>query len=93
MGVPARSPKAWPGSTLLVVDTNSEIRELLTSRRARITPDHVGLATYGPHRVPALRRAEVPVLAGVSVSYHTRPLGSWAATVDGAEPARVTDQS
>jgi transcriptional regulator with XRE-family HTH domain len=54
------------------VDTKSEIREFLTSRRARITPDQVGLATYGPRRVPGLRREEVAVLAGVSVPYYTR---------------------
>jgi transcriptional regulator with XRE-family HTH domain len=54
------------------VDTKSEIREFLTSRRARITPDQVGLASYGPRRVPGLRREEVAVLAGVSVPYYTR---------------------
>jgi transcriptional regulator with XRE-family HTH domain len=54
------------------VDTKSEIREFLTSRRARITPDQVGLPTYGPRRVPGLRREEVAVLAGVSVPYYTR---------------------
>jgi transcriptional regulator with XRE-family HTH domain len=55
-----------------VVDTKSEIREFLTSRRARITPDQVGLPSYGPRRVPGLRREEVAVLAGVSVPYYTR---------------------
>jgi len=54
------------------VDTRSEIREFLTSRRARITPDQVGLPTYGSRRVPGLRREEVAVLAGVSVPYYTR---------------------
>jgi transcriptional regulator with XRE-family HTH domain len=54
------------------VDTRSEIREFLTSRRARITPDQVGLPAYGSRRVPGLRREEVAVLAGVSVPYYTR---------------------
>jgi transcriptional regulator with XRE-family HTH domain len=54
------------------VETRSEIREFLTSRRGRITPDQVGLPTYGPRRVPGLRREEVAVLAGVSVPYYTR---------------------
>ena len=54
------------------MDTRSEIREFLTSRRARITPDQVGLPTYGSRRVPGLRREEVAVLAGVSVPYYTR---------------------
>src|SRR2546421_512034 len=54
------------------MDARSEIKEFLTSRRARITPDQVGLATYGSRRVPGLRREEVAVLAGVSVPYYTR---------------------
>jgi transcriptional regulator with XRE-family HTH domain len=54
------------------VDTKTEINEFLTSRRARITPDQAGLPTYGPRRVPGLRREEVAVLAGVSVPYYTR---------------------
>jgi transcriptional regulator with XRE-family HTH domain len=54
------------------VQTRSEIREFLTSRRAKITPDQVGLTAYGPRRVRGLRREEVAVLAGVSVPYYTR---------------------
>ena len=60
------------GSTLWSVDTKQEIREFLTSRRARITPDQVELTSYGPRRVPGLRREEVAVLAGVSIQYYTR---------------------
>jgi transcriptional regulator with XRE-family HTH domain len=55
------------------VDATSEIREFLTTRRARITPDHVGLPVYGDNRrVPGLRREEVALLAGVSVDYYTK---------------------
>jgi transcriptional regulator with XRE-family HTH domain len=54
------------------MDADSEIKEFLTSRRARITPEQAGLASYGPRRVPGLRREEVAVLAGVSVPYYTR---------------------
>jgi transcriptional regulator with XRE-family HTH domain len=55
------------------VDTRSEIREFLTSRRAKITPDQAGLPVYGDNRrVPGLRREEVALLAGVSVDYYTR---------------------
>jgi transcriptional regulator with XRE-family HTH domain len=55
------------------MDAKSEIREFLTSRRAKITPDQVGLPIYGEHRrVPGLRREEVALLAGVSVDYYTR---------------------
>ena len=55
------------------MDNRSEIREFLTSRRARITPDQAGLPAYGGHRrVAGLRREEVAMLAGVSVDYYTR---------------------
>ncbi len=56
------------------MDTRNEIREFLTSRRAKITPEHAGLRTYGtsPRRVQGLRREEVALLAGVSVDYYTR---------------------
>jgi transcriptional regulator with XRE-family HTH domain len=56
------------------VDTRSEVREFLTSRRAKITPEQAGLATYGygPRRVPGLRREEVALLAGVSIAYYTK---------------------
>jgi transcriptional regulator with XRE-family HTH domain len=55
------------------VDTRSEIREFLTSRRAKITPDQAGLPIYGDNRrVPGLRREEVALLVGVSVDYYTR---------------------
>ena len=55
------------------VDTRSEMREFLTSRRAKITPEQAGLRTFGgTRRVPGLRREEVALLAGVSVDYYTR---------------------
>jgi transcriptional regulator with XRE-family HTH domain len=54
------------------VDAKTEIREFLTTRRARITPEQAGLPTYGARRVPGLRREEVAVLAGVSAPYYTR---------------------
>jgi transcriptional regulator with XRE-family HTH domain len=57
----------------VVVDNRNEIRQFLTSRRARITPEQAGLPTYGGNRrVAGLRREEVALLAGVSVDYYTR---------------------
>ena len=51
----------------------NEIREFLTSRRARITPDQAGLRAYGSRRrVTGLRREEVAMLAGISVEYYTQ---------------------
>src|SRR2546427_8321596 len=68
-----RVPQRWAaGFTLAFVDTKKEIRDFLTSRRARITPEQAGLRSYGSRRVPGLRREEVAVLARVSVPYYTR---------------------
>jgi transcriptional regulator with XRE-family HTH domain len=55
------------------MDNRSDVSEFLTSRRARITPEQVGLPTYGDNRrVPGLRRSEVAMLAGMSLEYYTR---------------------
>ena len=55
------------------MNADQEIREFLTSRRARLTPEHAGLPTYGrSRRVEGLRREEVALLAGISVEYYTR---------------------
>jgi transcriptional regulator with XRE-family HTH domain len=54
-------------------EPNSELRDFLRSRRAKITPEEAGLAPQpGTRRVPGLRREEVAQLAGVSVDYYVR---------------------
>jgi transcriptional regulator with XRE-family HTH domain len=55
------------------MDPTADIREFLTSRRARLTPADVGLPDFGGRRrVPGLRREEVALLAGMSVEYYVR---------------------
>ncbi|GAA0241762.1 helix-turn-helix transcriptional regulator [Cryptosporangium japonicum] len=46
--------------------------ELLRSRREHLTPDDVGLESFGRRRTAGLRREELAQLAGVSVDYLTR---------------------
>jgi transcriptional regulator with XRE-family HTH domain len=54
-------------------DVQTDIREFLSSRRARLTPEQAGLPAYGGNRrVKGLRREEVAMLAGVSVDYYVR---------------------
>jgi transcriptional regulator with XRE-family HTH domain len=48
-----------------------ELAEFLRTRRARITPDDVGLPAGGRRRTPGLRREEVAGLAGVGVTWYT----------------------
>jgi transcriptional regulator with XRE-family HTH domain len=55
-----------------VVTTSAEIREFLTSRRARVSPGQAGFPAHGDRRVAGLRREEVAELAGVSVEWYTR---------------------
>ncbi|WP_420879945.1 helix-turn-helix transcriptional regulator [Rhodococcus sp. (in: high G+C Gram-positive bacteria)] len=54
------------------MDNRADIRGFLASRRAKLTPDMVGLPTSARRRVPGLRREEVAVLAGVSTEWYTR---------------------
>jgi len=54
------------------VDNRQEVREFLTTRRARITPEQAGLPATGARRVPGLRRSEVATIAGLSVEYYAR---------------------
>ncbi|MEU4732212.1 helix-turn-helix transcriptional regulator [Streptomyces sp. NPDC023588] len=54
------------------MDNQEEVREFLTSRRAKITPEQAGLPTGPRRRVPGLRRSEVAALADVSVEYYAK---------------------
>ena len=66
------------------MDTKAEVRDFLTSRRARTTPGEAGLTSYGTRQVPGLRREEVATLAGVSVDYYNRmERGNLAGVSDG----------
>lgn len=51
---------------------SGELGDFLRTRRARLTPADLGLTSYGARRVPGLRREELAMLAGVSVTYYTR---------------------
>jgi len=55
------------------VTIKDDVREFLTTRRAKVTPEQAGLPTFGDkRRVPGLRREEVAMLAGVSADYYVR---------------------
>ena len=81
------------------MDAKSEIREFLTSRRAKITLEQAGLRTYGgQRRVPGLRREEVALLAGVSVDCYTclergNPSGVSEAVLEGLARALQLDEA
>jgi transcriptional regulator with XRE-family HTH domain len=55
------------------VDNKAEVREFLSSRRARLKPEQAGLPAYGGNRrVPGLRREEAAMLSGLSVDYYVQ---------------------
>jgi transcriptional regulator with XRE-family HTH domain len=55
------------------VDHSQEVREYLTTRRARISPEDAGIIGDGEvRRVAGLRREEVAALAGMSIDYYKR---------------------
>jgi transcriptional regulator with XRE-family HTH domain len=74
IGVPAAPPyEAGYCPTVDSVSSGNEIREFLTTRRARVTPERAGLRAYGGRRrVSGLRREEVALLASISVEYYTQ---------------------
>ncbi|MFE3451967.1 helix-turn-helix domain-containing protein [Nonomuraea sp. NPDC059194] len=49
-----------------------DIKDFLTTRRAKITPEQMGLPSGARRRVPGLRREEVALLAGVSAEYYVQ---------------------
>jgi transcriptional regulator with XRE-family HTH domain len=58
---------------MATIDLRREVREFLSSRRARLRPEQAGLPAYGGNRrVKGLRREEVALLAGVSIDYYVR---------------------
>src|SRR5579871_5634459 len=55
----------------LELDRHQELAEFLRSRRARLSPEQVGLSRGLRRRTPGLRREEVASLAGISPEWYT----------------------
>jgi transcriptional regulator with XRE-family HTH domain len=65
----------------------AELGDFLKTRRARLSPEDVGLPPGPRRRTPGLRREEVAMLAGVGVSWYTwleqgRPINASAQVLD-----------
>jgi transcriptional regulator with XRE-family HTH domain len=54
------------------MDNRDEVREFLMTRRAKVAPAAVGIPAGTNRRVRGLRRAEVAMLAGLSVEYYAK---------------------
>lgn len=80
------------------MDNKAEVREFLTTRRARVAPEQVGLPAGANRRVPGLRRAEVAMLADVSVEYYAKLergqiAGASAAVLESLSRALLLDET
>jgi transcriptional regulator with XRE-family HTH domain len=81
------------------MDSHSEIREFLMTRRSRLSPEQAGLPDFGGRRrVDGLRREEVALIAGISVEYYTRlergnATGVSEAVLDGISRALQLDDA
>ena len=98
----APATAALPGRSA-AAPRRTELAAFLRTRRARVTPEDVGMAPGLRRRTPGLRREEVAQLAGVGVTWYTwleqgRPinaseqvLGAIARTLrlDGAEQTHL----
>ncbi|MGO1715276.1 MAG: helix-turn-helix domain-containing protein [Ancrocorticia populi] len=78
------------------MDVKSEVSEFLRTRRAKVTPEQVGLPRAGQRRVAGLRRGEVAALAGISVEYYAKLergqiAGASEAVLDAIADALVLD--
>lgn len=80
------------------MDNRAEVRQFLTTRRAKVTARDAGLPDIGQRRVPGLRRGEVATLAGVSVEYYAKLergalAGVSASVLDGIAKALQLDEA
>ena len=80
------------------MDNRSDVREFLMSRRAKLSPEQAGLPAGSNRRVPGLRRAEVAMLADVSVEYYGKLergaiAGASAAVLDAISDALQLDDT
>src|SRR3954469_13554946 len=69
------------------MDRRAELGEFLRARREALRPADVGLPPGGRRRSPGLRREEVALLAGVSVTWYTwleqaRPINASQSVLD-----------
>lgn len=78
--------------------SRDDLAAFLKSRRAAVEPAMVGLPDAGRRRAPGLRREEVALLAGVSVTWYTwleqaRPINASQSVLDALARALLLDEA
>src|ERR1700742_4364901 len=76
----------------------SELAGFLRARRERLTPQEVGLPPGPRRRTPGLRREELPLLAGVGITWYTwleqgRPINASVQVLDAVARTLRLDQA
>ena len=66
-----RQPERGPSAKRQSEQRRSELGQFLKARRARLSPEDVGMPPGTRRRTPGLRREEVALLAGVGVTWYT----------------------
>jgi transcriptional regulator with XRE-family HTH domain len=80
------------------VDRHQDLGDFLRTRRAAVDPIDVGLPAGGRRRAPGLRREEVALLAGVSVTWYTwleqgRPVNPSRSVLDAVARTLLLDDA
>jgi hypothetical protein len=65
-------------STSFNAEQRAELADFLRTRRARLTPQEVGLPAGARRKVPGLRREEVAELAGIGATWYTSRHAHWS---------------
>ncbi len=52
-------------------ERRAALADFLRTRRARLSPEQLGLPVWGRRRTPGLRREEVAALAGIGITWYT----------------------
>lgn len=99
-GCPNRDPLPGFGPRMFVsMNNRDDLSAFLVSRRAKLSPEQVGLPDFGGRRrVPGLRREEVALIAGMSSEYYKRlergnATGVSEAVIDGVSRALQLDDA
>lgn len=67
----ADASRLWHSGSVPTTTNRTELRDFLRSRRARVSPEDVGIPATVRRRTPGLRREEVAQLAGVGITWYT----------------------
>ncbi len=66
-----RTTREKKGQEMSNTERRDALADFLRTRRARLSPEELGLPLWGRRRTPGLRREEVAALAGIGITWYT----------------------